>query len=257
VAPPIGYAAGTTSTFKSAAALQYLGHVPDLPAGISTLAGVLVGGIRTVDHRRVLLDLGCYEERYRLTSSAVLGLVASLLIIGAAFWLHGPVIPAVIVVLAFLAMQARGVFFAARRVVAFRADPAGITLGAVPGKLSLRGGSAVFVPWADVEQIILYPAYPADWRRRRYAEARCIGVRRRKGAPALAQGNEQAPGCPVPGVASGVTRKIMDWHLDRERLATVTAALAPGIPIIDAGTGPGPSIKGRGPASTTELGPAD
>jgi hypothetical protein len=210
-----------------------------------------------VDHRRVLLDLGCYEERYRLTSSAVLGLVASLLIIGAAFWLHGPVIPAVIVVLAFLAMQARGVFFAARRVVAFRADPAGITLGAVPGKLSLRGGSAVFVPWADVEQIILYPAYPADWRRRRYAEARCIGVRRRKGAPALAQGNEQAPGCPVPGVATGVTRKIIDWHLDRERLATVTAAWAPGIPIIDASTGPGPSIKGRGPASTTELGPAD
>jgi len=191
-------------------------------------------------------DPGCYEERYRLTSNAGVGLVAGLLVIGAGFWWHGPVIPAVILVLAFLALQGRGVVLAARRVVAFRADPAGITLGAVPGKLSLRGGSAVVVPWADVEQIILYPAYPAEWRRRQYAEARCIGLRRREGAPALAQGNEQAPRCPVPGVATGVTRKITGWQLDRERLAAVTAALAPGVPIIDASTAPAPRIVGPG-----------
>jgi hypothetical protein len=47
---------------------------------------------------------------------------------------------------------------AARRVIAFRADQAGITLGAVPGRLMVRRGPAVFIPWADAEKIIFYPA---------------------------------------------------------------------------------------------------
>lgn len=201
--------------------------------------------------------MGCYQERYRLTGSAVLGLAASLLAIGLGLLWHTQVIIGVIaVLLAALAAQGGGVVSAARRAVAFRADHAGITLGAVPGKMPPRRGSAVFVPWADVEQIVFYPVYPRG--RGGYGQARCVGIKRRDGAPALSQGNEQAPGCPVPGVATGATRRITGWRLDRERLAAITAAVAPGIPIIDAITGPSPGIEGPGQrASTTELGPAD
>ena len=156
------------------------------------------------------------------------------------------------VVLAVVAALGGGVFAAARRMIAFRADPAGITLGARPG----RRGSAVFTPWADVEQIILYPLHPRG--QGRHSQVGCIGIKRRDGAPALSRGNEQAPGCPVPGVAAGTTRRITGWRLDRERLAAVTALAAPGVLIVDAspsliaaGDGPG------GPAVTPELGPAD
>jgi hypothetical protein len=205
----------------------------------------------------MLPDPGCYEERYRLTGSAALSLAACLLSIGLGVLWHTPVIFAVIaVILAALAAQGGGVFSAARRMIAFRADHAGITLGAAPGKLTSRHGSAVFVPWADVEQIILYPGYPHG--RGGYAEVQCIGIQRRDGAAALPQGNEQDPHCPAPGVATGVTRRISGWRLDRERLAAVTAAVAPGIHIIDASTSPGPGVEGPGQsASAPELGPAD
>lgn len=205
----------------------------------------------------MLPDPGWYEERYRLTGSAALSLAACLLSIGLGVLWHTPVIFAVIaVILAALAAQGGGVFSAARRMIAFRADHAGITLDAVPGKLTSRHGSAVFVPWADVEQIILYPAYPRG--RGGYAEVQCIGIQRRDGAAALPQGNEQDSHCPAPGVATGVTRRISGWRLDRERLAAVTAAVAPGIRIIDASTSLGPGVEGPGQsASAPELGPAD
>ena len=67
----------------------------------------------------------------------------------------------------------------------------------------------MFIHWADVEKIILYPGRKAArfgdyiWAS---GEVECIGVPRREGAPALPHGNEQAPGCPVPGVAAGATR---------------------------------------------------
>jgi hypothetical protein len=200
-------------------------------------------------------DLGCYEERYRLTGSAALGLAASLLSVGLGLLWHTPVIFTVAaVLLAVIASQGGGVFGAARRMVAFRADHAGITLGTVPGKLTPGRGSAVFVPWADVKQIILYPAHPGG--RGGYAQARCIGIQRRSGAPALPEGNQQAPGCPVPGVAAGATRKITGWRLDHERLAAVTAAVAPGIPIVDAGTDPSRGIEEPGQeASAPKLEP--
>jgi len=31
----------------------------------------------------------------------------------------------------------------------------------VPDRLTVRRGSRLFIPWADVERIILYPARPA------------------------------------------------------------------------------------------------
>ncbi len=200
-------------------------------------------------------DLGRYEERHRLTGRAIVGVAASFLLIGFGFLWHSPVIflPIGIILAAFIA-QGAGVIDLARRTIAFRVDHAGITLGAVPDKLTVRRGSALFIPWADVEGIILYPAYkrgPGE-----HPAVQCIGVRRRAGAAPLLWGNEQALGCPVPGVATWATRKIIDWRLDRDRLAAVAAVVAPGVPIIDTSTDSSVEGPGQG-TSVREVGPAD
>jgi hypothetical protein len=193
-------------------------------------------------------QLDRYEERYRLTIGAALGLASILaLILGIIFGEWAILVP-IAIVLALLATVVRqapngfaAAFAAARRMIAFRADQAGITLGAVPG--NPRGGrAAVLVPWADIQQIVVYPANPVG--RGRYAQVRCIGIQRRPGAPALPEGNEQAPGCPVPDVASGATRRIIGWRLDRVHLAAVIAAAAPGIPIHAFTGGPDPVLEG-------------
>jgi hypothetical protein len=201
-----------------------------------------------VDYGSVLPDPGRYEERYRLTRVALVAVVV--LVVGLA--LFGGTIPAAVGVL--IAIPA--VLALARRPVAFCADHAGITLGAAgnPGSpqrlLGHRPG--VLVPWADVEQIILYTGYQGGAG----DPVPCLGVRRREGAPALPSGNEQAPFCPVPGVAAGATRPIKGWRLDRERLAAITAAVAPGVPIVEAGPGPGVERPGR-TASAPKLAPPD
>jgi hypothetical protein len=128
-----------------------------------------------------------------------------------------------------------------------RADHAGITLGRQRYPLASR--PATFVSWHDVEQIILYTGYqgggPAPW----------IGIRRREGAPALPSGNEQDPSCPVPGVAAGATRRNKGLRLGRERLAAVTAAVAPGISVVEASAGPGPGVAGPGRTTSAPQGP--
>jgi hypothetical protein len=73
-----------------------------------------------------------------------------------------------------------GVIALTRRALAFRADHVGITLGAVPDKLTVRRGPAVCIPWADIEQIILYPTYPRG--QGGYARVQCIGIQRRPGS---------------------------------------------------------------------------
>jgi hypothetical protein len=156
-------------------------------------------------------DQGCYEERYRLARGTMLALAGGLLALAIGFLLAGPLA----VGLTFLGIAAitalPAVIGPATRRIAFRADQAGITLGAdLRDSWPFRRDRAVFVPWADVEQVIIYPrpGYPA-------------------GSPARQ---------PVSG-----------WRLDRDRLAAVTAAVAPGIPVIDACTGPIPRL--GGPAS--------
>jgi hypothetical protein len=182
----------------------------------------------------VLPDPGRYEERYRLTGAA-LSLAIGLLALGLALW-HTELIVVALGVLAVIPAK----FALARRPVAFRADPTGITLGSVgrpdsPQRL-LPSRRAVFVPWADVGQIILYTGHQGGGG----DPVQYIGIQRREGTPALPYGNEQAPCCPVPGVAAGMTRRITGWRLDRERLAAITAAMAPVIPIVQASPDLGP-----------------
>ena len=190
-------------------------------------------------------DPGCYEERYRPAGHAALGLAVGLVSVALGIVWHPSTISATAVILAvpvafsavaiLLAMP--GVVALGRRMVAFRADYAGITFGAVPDNWTFFRTPPVFVPWGDVERIVLYRAHPRV--QGAYGEAGWIGVQRRAGALDLPRGNERAPGCPVPGVAAGAARKITGWRLDRERLAAVVAAVAPGIPVVDVSTAVG------------------
>lgn len=197
-----------------------------------------------------------YEERYRLTRRAVAGLVAAALLVVLGFLWHLPVIFLPLgLILAAIAAQGAGVIDRVRRTTAFRADQAGITLGTVPDRLTVRRGSRLFIPWADAERIVLYPVRPPG--RSGGAPVQCVGIQRRAAAEPLRWGNEQAPGCPVPRVPVWATRMIRGWRLDRARLAAVTAAVAPGVTILDTSTDPLPEDEqdDRG-NSTPESGPA-
>jgi hypothetical protein len=197
-----------------------------------------------------------YEERYRLTRLAAAGLAASVFLVAVGFLWHLPVIFLPLgAALAVLTAQGAGVIDRVRRTTAFRADQAGITLGTVPDKLTVRRGSRLFIPWADVERIILYPVHPRGRGGR--AAVQSIGVQRRARAEPLRWGNEQAPGCPVPRVPVWATRTITGWRLDRARLAAVTAAVAPDVAILDTSTEPLPGDQDDGQRSDApEAGPA-
>lgn len=65
------------------------------PPPVSCLSGgswPLAETARREDHQRTLPDPGCYEERYRLTGRAALGLAAGLLSVGLGILWHTPVI---------------------------------------------------------------------------------------------------------------------------------------------------------------------
>jgi hypothetical protein len=198
----------------------------------------------------VQLDQGLYEERYRLTGSVAASLAVSLAMLGIA--LHGSDAGwLALSVLAFVTVTVPCLATAAGRRVAFRADPLGLTLGAEPLAWPGRDSSPVFIPWSDVERIVLY-AGPKS-REPGASERQCIGIQRRPGAPRLPRGNGPARRCPVPGLAEGATRQVVAWRLDRERLKALAAAVAPGIPFVDASAvdasanGDGSAIEGPAP----------
>jgi len=185
-------------------------------------------------------DQGLYEERYRLTGSMVMSLAVSLGML--AFALHASEAEwLALSVLAFVTVTVPCLAAVASRRIAFRADPLGITLGAAPLSWPGRDSSPVFIPWSDVERIILY----AGPKSRELGDRQCIGIQRRLGAPRLPRGNGPARRCPVPGLAEGATRQVVAWRLDRERLTALTAAVAPGIPVVDADPAvEGPAVEG-------------
>ena len=177
------------------------------------------------------LDQGLYEERYRLTGSIAASLAVSLVMIGVAVHFSYGTWMA-LSVLAFVTVTVPCLAAAASRRIAFRADALGITLGASPLSWPGRDSSPVFIPWSDVERIVLYSGPKS--RELGAGDRQWIGIQRRPGAPRLPRGNGPARRCPVPGLAEGATRQVVAWRLDRERLTALTAAVAPGIPVIDA-----------------------
>ena len=178
----------------------------------------------------MLLDLGLYEERYRLAGSIAASLAVSVVMFGlAVHFSYGTWMA--LSVLAFVTVTVPALAAAASRRIAFRADPLGITLGASPLSWPGRDSSPVFIPWSDVERIVLYSGPKA--REPGAKDRQWIGIQRRPGASRLPHGNGPAWRCPVPGLAEGATRQVVAWRLDRERLTTLTAAVAPGIPVIN------------------------
>ena len=169
-------------------------------------------------------DPGCYEERYRLTAGAAPTLGASVLMIGLLFrtealWAAGAVIAVALVILLGPAMTAR-------RRVAFRADYAGLTLGPTPGALMIRRGRPAFVPWGEVDTIVLH-----------LDDSGIVGREGRIGRMEIRRRDQ----------AGGLNHEVSGWRLNRDRLASVTAAVAPGIPVVEGNSaveGPQPSRGG-------------
>jgi hypothetical protein len=117
------------------------------------------------EDRRRHSDQGCYQERYRLTGIAAYSLAIGVIPLVPAVPASHP-FPWLILSLAFFAlMTVPCLVVVASRKIAFRADQAGITLSADPLNWPFHNASAVFVPRADAEAIVLYhrPA-PADQR---------------------------------------------------------------------------------------------
>jgi hypothetical protein len=197
--------------------------------GGTGLAGTLAAGARREDHQKALPDPGCYEERYRPAIRITPGAIASLVAITLGFlWHIQPVFFVIGIVVALPAVIAL-----ARCQLAFRADHDGILLAGQQHWLTGRRGPATPIPWADVEQIICYSHEPGHG-----GPVRCIAIQRRTGVP--------------------VTRTVTGWRLDRARLAAVTAAVVPGVQVVDAASNTDLSIEGPSQAtSTTELGPAN
>jgi hypothetical protein len=174
-------------------------------------------------------DPGSYEERYRLTGSLALRVAGGLLFVGLGLMWQPPDISAASVILAIpmifsaltIAFAMPAVITIARRMIAFRADYVGITLGVMPTSLAALHRPATFIPWAEVEKIILYRTGSQRWRGNPPVQG--ISVQRRDGTAA-----------PAAGAASREAWTITGWKLNHERLAAVTAAVAPSIPVIDA-----------------------
>jgi hypothetical protein len=201
-------------------------------------------------------DQGCYQERYRLTFPVARSAAFSVVPLIIALFSHQPLPWVILAPVVFALAVVPWLAAVASRTVAFRADMAGIMLGPDPLSWPFRHASAVFVPWSDAEAIALYHGgEPFGWR---IWGDPCIGIQRRQGAPALSRGNKPARRCPLPGVAAGAARPVTAWRLDPARLAALTAVVAPGIPIIDASTGPDQAVEGSDQAgSVTRTGPAD
>jgi hypothetical protein len=186
----------------------------------------------------MLQDPGCYEERYRPTGQAAASVAVGLISVGLGVLWQPPLSAAAAVLAIPVIFSAITVLLAMPRLIAmachktaFRADYAGITLGTLPDNLASLRGSPVFIPWADVERVILYPSGPSEPDAP--ARIRYIAVQRRGGAGAPPDGAAPALGGAIPAAY-----KISGWRLHRERFAAVAAAVAPGVPIVEASTGP-------------------
>jgi hypothetical protein len=159
----------------------------------------------------------CYEIRFRLA-----GYEALFPVFGLLFLAGGILPPGESLALRVFFIACGGLFILpfvillASRPIVFRADDAGITLGP---ELPTLQFSSLFIPWADIDTVSLYKR---------------VGLSNQRG---------KSPGTYIEIVlddrepaAPWATRRINTWRLDRQRLAAVTAAAAPDIPIVDTTT---------------------
>jgi len=202
--------------------------IPEFLQAVGPAPGAAPG--HTPERHGMPPDPGCYEARYGLTRWPKLYLVLArdlgLLAVG----IFGHVTtPWRVSFIAVGAISVRYVIVLFGRKVAFRADQAGITLPATPfARFVPRAYTAwartlawpptfesFFAPWADVKQIIFDTT---KWR----------GV----STPYIRIELRDASAPPAP------SRSITMWRLDRERLAAIVAAAAPGVAILYKGTWP-------------------
>jgi hypothetical protein len=119
------------------------------------------------------------------------------------------------------------------RRVALAVTADGITLGAVPPWPVSR---TAFVPWSDVETVVLWQQATG------YTRTDYVGVHRREGAPPL-PGSARSPllrrvnmmfvpaGLPAPLVAD--SRPASCWRLDKVRLVAAVNQFAPQVAVVD------------------------
>ena len=115
------------------------------------------------------------------------------------------------------------------RRVAFRVDGRGVTLGGIPPRY--RAGTR-FVPWADIEQVVLWRQPMPYGRSMAY-----VGLRRRPGAPPLGGRKTQLAGRAVaatltrgiPADTLSASRAVNGWRLAPEKLAAAVRHFGPGV----------------------------
>ncbi|MFG2500136.1 hypothetical protein ACGFSB_18235 [Streptomyces sp. NPDC048441] len=119
---------------------------------------------------------------------------------------------------------------ATRRLVAFRVDDQGVTLGGAPAKYARQ---TAFVPWRDIEAVVLWQQSTTGLSPMNY-----VGLRRRAGAPQLPGANaglsRERTGHLAPHIDHEVflaSRHINLWTLDRRRLAEAVGVFAPGVSV--------------------------
>ncbi len=118
----------------------------------------------------------------------------------------------------------------ARRLVAFRVDDQGVTLGGAPAKYARQ---TAFVPWGDIQAVLLWQQKTAGLSPMDY-----VGLRRRPGAPQLPGANSRLSREQTSRLAPHVdhdvflaSRHINLWKLDRRRLAEALGTFAPGVAV--------------------------
>lgn len=117
-----------------------------------------------------------------------------------------------------------------RRLVAFRVDDQGVTLGGAPARHEKQ---TAFVPWSDIAAVVMWQQKIADLKNLNY-----VGVRRRAGAPDLPGPNASLSRERTDRLAPHIdhdlfraSRPINLWRLDRERLVSAVRAFAPHVPV--------------------------
>lgn len=117
-----------------------------------------------------------------------------------------------------------------KRLVAFRVDHQGITLGGAPAR---HARQTAFVPWSDIVAVVLWQHQTAALTPMRY-----VGLRRRPGSPALPGPNSALSREETRRLAPHVdhdlflaSRHINLWSMDRERLVNAVRVFAPQVSV--------------------------